>query len=160
MSGDFVSANIDNLDELLAYENNRLKDAFSSEIERSLARWSSRWRQESMEHYLKAGWSFLLRNREDPHSSNPEGTVEGYFLAQPLLFLDGQTQSLWVEHISYSSLDTRDRLCDFAYRLSREKHFQKVYFPSQNSVLNSINSFNATAWAPEVYQVLTTKVQV
>jgi hypothetical protein len=159
MHGDFVCANIDNLDEILTYENSKLKELYSTEIEQSLARWSSRWRQESLEHYLKAGWSFILRDREIPSTFSMDGALIGYFLAQPLLFLDGQTQSLWIEHVSFSNLSARDRLCEFAYKLSREKHLQKVYFPSQNNVLNSVNTYKATAWTPEMVQVLTTKVQ-
>ena len=156
MSIDFLNATLEDTDEVLAYEEAKLKELYSSEIEQSMARWSSRWRKESLEHYLKGGWSFLLRDR-DRHGSHSKGLLIGYFLAQPLLFLDGQTQSLWVEHISYSNLEARDLLCEFAYKLSRDKHFQKVYFPSQNNILNSVNSFKANPWTPEVVQILTTK---
>ncbi len=159
MSNDFVSANLENLEEILAYENNKLHELYPTEIEQSMVRWSSRWRQESLEHYLKTGWSFILRDRDINSDFSVDGALVGYFLAQPLLFLDGQTQSLWIEFISFSNLATRDKLCDFAYKLSREKHFQKVYFPSQNNVINSVNSYKATPWTPEMVQVLTTKVQ-
>lgn len=158
MSFEFINATLENLEEILFYENEKLKELYSSDIEQSLARWNSRWRQESLEHYLKSGWSFILRDRAIPSTFSKNGTLLGYFLAQPLLFLDGQTQSLWIEHISHTHLAARDQLCEFAYKLSRDKHFQKVYFPSNNNILNSINSFKATAWTPEVVQVLTTKV--
>lgn len=158
MSIDILGATIDHLEEILAYENNKLIEQQLPEIEQSLVRWNSRWRQESLEHYLKTGWCFLIRDRELANPTSGDGALLGYFLAQPLLFLDGQTQSLWIEHISFSNLATRDRLCEFAYRLSREKHFQKVYFPAQTNVLNSVNTFKATAWTPEVVQVQTTKV--
>lgn len=159
MIGDFINANIDNLQELLDYENSKLKELYPSEIDQSLARWNSRWRAESLEHYLKSGWSFIVRDREIPSPHSELGAIVGYFLGQALLFLDGQTQSLWIEHISYSNLAVRDSLCEFACRLSREKHFQKVYFPKQTSVLNSLGAFKAATWTPEVVQVLTTKVQ-
>lgn len=159
MSIHFLSASLENLDEILAYENNKLKDFYPNELEQSLARWESRWRSESLEHYLKAGWSFLLRDRELHNPNSNDGGLLGYFIAQPLLFLDGQTQSLWIEHLSFINLSARDQLCEFAYKLSREKHFQKVYFPSQNNVLNSLNPFKAIPWTPEIVQVLTTKVQ-
>lgn len=159
MTGDFISANTDNTEEILAYENENLRKLYTSEIEQSLARWNSRWRPESLEHYLKTGWSFLLRDRDIPSSFSPDGALIGYFLAQPLLFLDGQTQSLWVEYISFKNLAARDNLCDFAYRLSKEKHLQKVYFPSLNNVKNSVNTYKASPWAPDVVQVLTTKAQ-
>lgn len=160
MSSNFINATIDNLEEILAYENNKLKEIHSTEIEQSLARWNSRWRQESLEHYLKLGWSFVLRDGEMSNPESSDGTLLGYFLAQPLLFLDGQTQSLWIEHISYINLSARDQLCEFAYKLAREKHLQKIYFPSQGSVLNSVTSFKAIPWSPEVVQVLTTKVSL
>lgn len=157
MSGRFIVAGIDCLNELLDFENQKLKELYPSEIEQSLARWNSRWRQESLEHYLKLGWSFLLRDSGSQSDQHPEGILQGYFLAQPLLFLDGQTQSLWIEHLSYSNLAARDQLCEMAYRLSRDKHLQKVYFPAQNSILSSVNAFNATPWKPEVVQILTTR---
>jgi hypothetical protein len=91
------AATIENLQEILDFENGRLKEMYPSEIEQSMARWSSPWRQESLEHYLKTGWSFVLRNPELATVVQPLGPLIGYFLAQPLLFLDGQTQSLWVE---------------------------------------------------------------
>ena len=160
MSSNFINATIDNLEEILTYENNKIKEIHSTEIEQSLARWNSRWRQESLEHYLKLGWSFIMRDQELASPYSTEGGLSGYFLAQPLLFLDGQTQSLWIEHISFINLSARDQLCEFAYKLSRDKHLQKVYFPSQGSVLNSVNSFKATPWTPEVAQVLTTKVSL
>lgn len=158
MSVDFVNANLEILEEILAYENGKLRETYPNEIEQSMARWGSRWRQESLEHYLKTGWSFILRDREISSSFSKEGALIGYFIAQPLLFLDGQTQSLWIEYISFANLSARDKLCEFAYKLSREKHFQKVYFPSQNNVLNSVSSYKAVPWTPEVVQVHTTKV--
>lgn len=158
MSASFVNATLANLNELLAYENHKLKELYQTEIEQSMARWNSRWRQESLEHYLKSGWSFILRDPDMKSDESSDGALLGYFLAQPLLFLDGQTQSLWIEHISFSNPAARDQLCEFAYKLSREKHLQKVYFPSQNIVLNSVTPYKATPWTPEMVQVLTTKV--
>jgi hypothetical protein len=159
MEAEFINANLDSKNEILEFENNRLKELYPSEIEQSLARWNSPWREESLDHYLKQGWSFIARDRNSPSPYSDRGLIIGYFLAQPLLFLDGQTQSLWIEHVSASNQATRDSLCEFAYRLSREKHFQKVYFPKQASLLHSETPFKATPWQPEVVQVLTTKVQ-
>lgn len=145
-------------DELQEFENRKLKEIHSDEIEMSMARWESRWRPESMEFYLQTGWCFLVRNKEVESAASQEGQLLGYFLAQPLTFLDGQTQSLWIEHISYSTLEARDRLCELAQQLCREKHLQKVYFPNQSSILNSINTMKPSPWNPSVYQVYTTKV--
>lgn len=159
MQGDFIAASLDHKNEIFNFENSKLKELYPSEIEQSMARWDSRWREESLEHYLKVGWSFILRDRAWQTPECPEGALMGYFLAQPLLFLDGQTQSLWVEHLSFANLSARDRLCEFIYKLAREKHLQKVYFPSGNNVLNSLSPYKATPWIPEMAQVLTTKVQ-
>ncbi len=161
-SQNYINATINDLNEILHYENQKLKDLHYDEIEMSLERWNSRWRQESLEHYLKTGWSFVLRDKDITSAYSSEGSLIGYFLAQPLLFLDGQTQSLWIEHLSYSNLEARDNLCDFAYRLSREKHFQKIYYPSQNieHVLNSANSYRGTPWNPGMVQVLTTRTNL
>lgn len=145
-------------EELQDFENRKLTEIHTNEIELSMARWESRWRPESMQFYIQTGWCFLVRNSDVESPSSTEGILVGYFLAQPLTFLDGQTQSLWIEHISYSTLEARDRLCELAYQLSKEKHLQKVYFPNQTSVHNSIQNMKPTPWIPNVYQVHTTKV--
>lgn len=162
MLGSFVVAGVENLKELLEYENKKLKELYpssrDSDLEMSMIRWNSRWREESLEHYLKLGWSFILRDSRTSISPEADGNIMGYFLAQPLLFFDGQTQSLWIEYMSFSNALARDHLCEMAYKLSRDKHMQKVYFPSQNSVLDSVNSYNPTSWKPEVVQILTTRM--
>jgi hypothetical protein len=140
----------DDLEQILNFEQKKLKESIPDEMERMFAQWNSRARQEAMEHYISMGWSFLALDE------NQE--LAGYFLAQPLLFVDGQTQSLWVEHIQYASLQARDELCDLAYRLSREKHFQRVYFPQASGVQNSISAFKPETWHPAALQVKTTKV--
>jgi hypothetical protein len=159
VSVEFINATLENLEEILFYEEEKLKELYPTEIEQSLARWSSPWRKESLEHYLKSGWSFVMRDREVPSTFSNHGSLVGYFLAQPLLFLNGQTQSLWIEHLNYTQLSARDQLCEFAYKLGRDKHLQKVYFPATNALLNSVTTYKATAWTPEVLQVLTTKAQ-
>lgn len=140
----------DDLQEILDLENKKLHETYPDEMERMMAGWNSRFRVEALNHYLPLGWSFLARDDES-HK------VMGYFIAQPLLFLDGQTQSLWVEHVQYVSLQARDELCELAYKLGREKHLQRVYFPGDNGVPNSISTFKPTAWNPGVSVVKTTK---
>lgn len=146
------------IDEVLDFESKKLKEQYPDEMDRTLASWHSRARKESLQHYLPMGWSFVARDKNQPSSWSSEGTMVGYFLAQPLLFFDGQTQSLWVEHVQYSALQARDELCDLAYRLSREKHFQRVFFPQSQSIFNSVKSFKAEDWDPQVLLVKTTKV--
>jgi RNA recognition motif-containing protein len=147
-------------EELQDFEQKKIKETLISEIELSFALWESPTRPESMDYYIKSGWSFLIRNKDIPSLFSKEGLLVGYFLAQPLLFLDNQPQSLWVEHISFSSLETRDRICELAYQLGKEKHFQKVYFPNINSVLNSVKNLKPSSWSPNTLQVHTTKVSL
>jgi hypothetical protein len=150
---------LQDLDEILDFETKKLQEQIPDEMERTLASWNARWRKEALEHYLKLGWSFLARDKDKPSAFSDEGLLVGYFIAQPLLFLDGQTQSLWVEHLAYGSLQARDELCELAYKLSREKHFQKVFFPNVTGINNSISAFKAEAWNPGVMSVKTTKVK-
>ncbi len=137
------------IDDILAFEQKRLQETIPNEADRTFALWHSRSRKESLEHYLPMGWSFLARDNDDQ--------LVGYFVAQPLLFFDGQTQSLWVEHLQSSSLQARDALTDLAYRLSREKHFQRVYYPNQPHILNSIRPLKPEEWNSQALFVKTTK---
>lgn len=146
------------LDEIVTFEKAKLAETISDEMEREMKSWNSRWRKESLEHYLPMGWSFLVRDRSQKSSSSDEGLLVGYFLAQPLLFFDGNTQNLWVEHIQYSTLQARDELCELAYKLSREKHFQQVFMPESQSVLNAVKNFKSMPWDPKVLMMKTTKV--
>lgn len=149
---------LQDLDEILDFENRKLQDQIPDEMERTLHSWNARWRKESLEHYLNLGWSFLARDKDKPSPFSGEGLLVGYFIAQPLLFVDGQTQSLWVEHLQYASLQARDELCEIAYKLCREKHFQKVFFPNVAGINNSISAFKAEVWNPGVMHIKTTKV--
>ncbi|MBX3039801.1 MAG: hypothetical protein KF789_03705 [Bdellovibrionaceae bacterium] len=145
------------LPEILDYENRKLVETMPDEQERTLHSWHVRWRPESLGHYVPLGWSFLARNPELTSAAEPEGALVGYFIAQPVLFFDGQTQSLWVEHLSYSSLQSRDELCELAYRLCREKHFQRVFFPNVTGVANSVAGFRPEPWQASVICVKTTR---
>ncbi len=144
------------IEEIIAFEERKLQESISNPFDQKMAAWNARWRRESLEHYIPLGWSFLARDKESS-SVNADGTLVGYILCQPMVFVDGQTQSLWVEHIQYASLQARDELCDLAVRLSKEKHFQKVIFPSVGSISNAIKSYGADTWTPQMLQVKTTK---
>lgn len=138
------------IDEILNFENKKLQQLVPDEMERSIQSWNARWRKEALEHYLSLGWSFSARDQDDE--------LVGYFIAQAFLFLDGQTQSLWVEHLQFNSLPVRDALCELAYKLGREKHLQKVYFPDTLTIATALQSYKAEPWEPVVLQVRTTKV--
>lgn len=140
----------EDLQDILDLENKKLQELYPEEAERTLAVWNSKFRVEALNHYIPLGWSFLARDEED-------GELMGYFIAQPLLFLNGHTQSLWVEHVQHSTLQARDELCELAYKLGRDKHLQRVYFPSDNGVPNSISAFKPEAGTLDNYTVKTTK---
>ncbi len=146
------------LDEIVDFEKTKLRETVADEMERELLSWNARWRAESLNHYVPMGWCFLARDRNLTSAFSKEGQLIGYFLAQPLLFFDGHTQSLWIEHMQYTTLQARDELCELAYKLSREKHFQKVFFPESQSVMNAVKAFKAQNWDPQVLVVNATKV--
>lgn len=148
---------LSDLPEISQFEQEKLVQTIADENDRTFHSWSARWRPEALEHYLPMGWSFLARDTETASPNSSEGTLVGYFLAQPFLFMEGQTQCLWVEHLNYSSLQARDELCDLAYRMSREKHFQRVLFPNLLGIANSITTMKAESWQPSVFSVKTTK---
>lgn len=158
MSLDFRIIQASEISEILDFEQRKLAEQIPNEEDRTIHSWNARWRQEALEHYIPMGWSFLARDTSTKSEVSDEGQLMGYFIAQPLLFLDGQTQSLWVEHIQFSALQVRDGLCDLAYRLCREKHLQKVYFPKSPATLNSTKHMRTEEWSPHVLTAKTTKV--
>ena len=125
---------------IIELERNRPSFLQIEEFDREMQSWHASWRQESLNHYLPLGWSFGLW-------SDDEKTLEGYFLAQPQLFLRAMTQTLWVERLVAETPKASEELMDLAYRLCREKHFQKILFflnedaPLANSVfqLNQVS---------------------
>lgn len=104
-----------------------------SDIEISMIQWNSKWRPEYIEHYWKTGWSFTVKN-----SANQ---LVGYFLAQPFMFFNGQTQTLWVDVISSEHREVLELMIDTFVKLCREKHLQMVYIPKEFLEQNSENSF-------------------
>jgi hypothetical protein len=143
--------------EILEFETRKLKEQIPDETERMLQSWISPWRPEALTHYVTNGWSFLARDEERKTANSPNGELVGYFIAQPLLFFDGQTQSLWVEHVQFSSLEARDQLCDLAYRLGKDKHLQRVYFPNTPALSPTLKSMKAQEWSTQTLYFKTTK---
>lgn len=154
----FRIATLEDLNEIRDFETKKLHEAVLDPMEREIQSWNSRWRNESLEHYLPSGWCFLARDPLVGSDQSTEGQLVAYFLAQPLLFMDGQTQSLWVEHVAFSSLQSRDEICDLAYRLSKEKHFQRVYYPNSSIIQNSISHMKPQLFNQSAVYVNTTKV--
>ena len=137
------------IDTVFAYESKKTLRDDLGEIENQILIWNSYFRKEALEHYFKLGWSFL--------GFNESGELVGFFMGQPLLFFEKQTQSLWVEHISADNMDIYTELVDIAYRLSREKHFQKVLFSKnvENEALTK--EFPFKDWERSVTYLKTTK---
>ena len=112
--------------------------------------WTAPWREESLNHHLPQGWSFGIWNEQRK--------LRGYFIAQPLLFLDRQTQSLWVEAVQAMTPEDFDLLCETAIKLGREKHLQRVYFPKSASQRWTLPaSYKSEAWGAEHCFVKTVK---
>ena len=151
-------AHLQDMEEIYAWEQSRLKQKYLDENECQLLSWQAPWRKESLEHYLNLGWSFLLRSEEG-------GGLLGYYLAQPLLFYRSQTQSLWVEYLQYErqkegnekekegkEREIQKALCELAIQNAREKHLQQVLFyraePSE-SLYNAIEPSRQASYAYE-----------
>lgn len=148
MELDFKVIQAIDIEELVAFDIERLGEQHSDPEDLMFATWSSRARREAVEHYAKLGWSFKALDTKQ--------NVQGFILAQPLLFLSGQTQSLWVEYVCYNSIEVRDRLLDLSYRLAREKHLQCVYFSQQHHLALASNAIKSHPWeeAPFVVSLI------
>lgn len=115
------------MDEIKIMTPGDLEDVFHFEmsqiagagIEKEMQAWHAPWRREALEHYAQNGWSFLKRE---------DGVLKGYILCQPVLFFQSWTQTLWIEHVSARTADVGQTLIEVAYRWSRDKHLQKVFF--------------------------------
>src|SRR5690606_20454708 len=121
-----------------------------SEVERMQIAWKAPWRKESLEHYLKTGWCIGLYGEQ--------GMLVGYFLAQPILFMESLTQTLWIEYLSYSNHDDGLKLVDFAYRYGRDKHLQRVLF-NKDTIFDQIDlPFKVANQNKNYIEVYTTKL--
>lgn len=116
MSVHFLTLGLDDKSAIQDLESTFLADM--DPMERELLTWSARFRPEALEFYLPLGWSF--------GGFDGDKKLVGYFLAQPLLFFGGLTQTLWVEHLAYKTTETGQALLDLVTRLSKEKHLQRV----------------------------------
>lgn len=115
----------DDLEKIFEFSSYELKKTIVDDAEHMMAIWNSRFRKEALEHYLKLGWSFIAENSEQQ--------IQGYFLGQPILFFQGQTQTLWVEVMMTRSQEILEELIEIAYKLSKDKHIQQVIFPQKSA---------------------------
>lgn len=144
----FKVLTIQNLDEISKLEE--LKIHGLNEIERMNVAWKAAWRPESLEHYLKTGWCIGLYGVDD--------RLKAYFLAQPILFMESLTQTLWIEYLSYNDVDTGLQLIDFAYKYGRDKHLQRVLF-NRDSIFDKVSvPFKIANQNKNYVEVYTTKI--
>ncbi len=144
----FKVLTIQNLEEILSLEESKIK--ILDEIERMQIVWKAPWREESLEHYLKTGWCIGMYD--------DQGQMKAYFLAQPILFMESLTQTLWIEYLSYNNLDEGLKLLDFAYKYGRDKHLQRVLF-NKDSIFEKVNlPFKVANQNKNYVEVYTTKL--
>jgi len=132
------------IDEVLAYEQTRAANRGDA----PMLSWHAPWRSESLQFYIPKGWSFALRD-----SANH---LRAYFLAQPLLFYGGMTQTLWVEYLCYDDRDALSALVDLARRYARDKHLQKVIFNLPSNV--DLSSMGAHRTSANTFEFNTTRM--
>lgn len=142
-------AQLDDVESVYSFELAQTNVSSNDDFEKMMAVWSSPFRKESLEHYFKLGWSFI--------AFDSKKNVVGFFLGQPLLFFDQQTQSLWIEHVSGVNPTISTELVDIAYRLAREKHFQRVLLSEKIQQLNLQKSFPFQKWERTIQFLKTTK---
>ena len=142
-------AQLDDVQAVYEFEFKQKLSNIADEYEQQMAVWTSAFRKESLEHYFKLGWSFLALNEKNE--------IQGYFLGQTLLFFDHQTQTLWLEHLSAANLDISTELVDIAFRLSREKHLQRVLLSDSIQKMNLKKSFPFQTWERSIDFLKTTK---
>ena len=111
---------LEDIETILSFEEKILEESGMDSEQQMMTKWKSKWRREALEHYLAQGWSMA--------AWKGEGELQGYFLAQALLFFQGKTQVLWIEHVSSREDSIQKELVDIAFRMSKEKHLQSVMF--------------------------------
>ena len=122
------------IDEIFNFASHRLELQVTDLSDRMFASWVAPWRKESLEHYLKLGWSFVSRH--------PDGKTAGFFLGQPIMFFRGQTQNLWIEHVDADSDAGTQELVDIAVRVAREKHLQRAIFANWDKLIPALEKWN------------------
>lgn len=105
-------------DAVLSFAKGQLDRRVQDPMEREMQSWGARWRPEALDHYLSMGWSY--------GAFSADGTMKGFILAQPFIFMRGHTQTLWVEHFAFDNPAVAHSLLETTYRWARDKHFQCV----------------------------------
>lgn len=148
MAYNYQTLRLNNMTSVLLLEEQALIERVKDPMEREFTKWHARWRPESLEHYLPKGWCFGAFEEEQ---------LVGYFLAQPMLFVAGFTQSLWLDHLFYTSLEVGQNLLDIAYRTAREKHFQKLFLSEADQHVEILQQFKSESFNDHVVEIKTAK---
>ena len=139
MQTEFYVASLDDLDAIYTFAANKLSKLAQDPTAFMFESWTAPWRKESLEHYLKGGWSFIA-------STQVEGRreISGFFLAQPILFMSRQTQSLWIEMLLGENQKVSEFLVEIAVKTAREKHLQRVLFADYSQHQSYLNKFEVS----------------
>jgi len=146
---------LEDYDNIVNFEKARAAALIPDETERELLSWHASWRKESLDHYLALGWSFGLWRQ--PTAEQQTEQLAGYFIAQPQLFVRGLTQTLWVERLVADSPQATSDLVDIAYRISREKHLQKVCFYLHDDAPLASSVLQLQKVEPDYVEIKTTR---
>jgi hypothetical protein len=138
------------LDEVLTFAKANLALAVADEAERTFLSWDAKWRREALEHYLRLSWSFIAREKGT-------GAIVGFFLAQPIRFFRGQTQTLWIEHVEAREASVAELLLDLAIRSARAEHLQRVLFQDQPIFRGGLVKWPHSQLDEAIIEVKTTK---
>ncbi|MGE3682467.1 MAG: hypothetical protein AB7G93_12145 [Bdellovibrionales bacterium] len=132
----------DRQEQILVFARSLLAQTVEDPMDREMQSWNARWRQEALEHYLPLGWSFGAFETETETDTETgididteaEQSLRGVVLAQPLLFFRGLTQTLWVEHFSFTTPRAGVLLLETLYAWARDKHLQCVLMEDEPGV--------------------------
>ncbi len=142
---------IQNEAEIDAFERKLLSQQPGDEFEKEMTTWKARWRKEALAHYLQLGWSFGIWNAE--------GVLIGYSLGQPLLFFQGFTQALWVDHITAETPEVFEKLIEISYRWARDKHLQRVLFSAGQIPIEIAGKASLQPLSEDILQLKTSKYE-
>lgn len=135
---------LEDIDPIFDFEMKILEDQKIEEGDRMIASWSSRWRKEQIQHYANLGWSY---------TATQNGKIVGYFLAQPIMFFEGLTQTLWIDHANAMTPSIYNELMQLAWKLSRDKNFQRVYISQCDNKSFAIENLKLLEWNPNVFYI-------
>lgn len=135
---------------IAAFEKQRAEQMHMPAMEIELMSWNASWREESLNHYLPQGWSFGLFVPDT-------NTLQGYFLAQPFLFFRSMTQTLWIERLVAVGAKETAELLEIAYKICREKHFQKLVFAAMEDAPVEHAVFQLAAIPEKLFELKTAK---